>query len=164
MRGNLVRMLDELGLNELLGVSSSADLFGSASHLLHTTSAVRYPTFRGSRNYTGSQPPIMRSSFLMKFAREVLAPELSRLQAAVFVPLGKSVASVLAILETEHLIPDGQTLYGFPHPSGANGHRRRQFEEAKSTLRRSLKAVLSATSPSRAAQQSVAADGAVRLR
>ncbi|MGH7717261.1 MAG: uracil-DNA glycosylase family protein [Gemmatimonadaceae bacterium] len=145
MRGNLVRMLDDLGVHEFLGVSSTADLFGSASHLLHTTSAVRYPTFLGSRNYTGNRPPITRSAFLMRYAREVLAPELSLLQAALFVPLGKSVAAVLELLETERRIPAGRALYGFPHPSGANGHRMRQFKEAKPRLRQCLKAVLIAS-------------------
>lgn len=162
MRGNLVRMLDGLGVRELLGVSSAADLFGSASHLLHTTSAVRYPTFLGVRNYTGSRPPLMQSAFLMRYAREVLAPELSLLQVAVFVPLGKSVAAVLELLETEGRIPDGRTLYGFPHPSGANGHRMRQFEEAKPALRQCLKEVLSGTVPSGAVQQQHAAGGASR--
>jgi hypothetical protein len=45
MRANLVRMLDNIGVPELLKVGSATDLFGSSSHLLHTTSAVRYPTF-----------------------------------------------------------------------------------------------------------------------
>src|SRR5690606_8893118 len=45
MRANFVQMLDELGVDVLLGIRSAADLFGVASHLLHTTSAVRYPTF-----------------------------------------------------------------------------------------------------------------------
>ena len=163
MRANLVQMLEELGVPELLGIRSAAELFESASHLLHTTSAVRYPTFRGAENYTGSRPSLARSAFLMRYAREILAPELSLLEAAVFVPLGKSVAAVLELLENEHRIPLGRTMYGFPHPSGANGHRARQFEEAKSTLRRCLKAALNG-GPVPHAQQQRAADGAARRR
>ncbi len=142
MRTNLIRMLEELEMHEILGLSSPGDLFGTASHLLHTTSAVRFPTFLDGRNYTGSRPPILRSPFLMRYVREILAPELSSLQSAVFIPLGKSVGGVLAVLEEEGLIPDGRTLYGFPHPSGANGHRERQFAEAKSQLAKRLRAVL----------------------
>lgn len=153
MRGNLVQMLDDLGVCDLLGVSSAADLFGSASHLLHTTSAVRYPTFLDGQNYTGSRPPLIQSAFLMRYAREVLAPELSLLKVAVFIPLGKSVAAVLELLENERRIPGGRTLYGFPHPSGANGHRKRQFEDAKPILRQCLKEVLSETVPSGVVQQ-----------
>jgi hypothetical protein len=159
MRGNLVHMLDQLGVCELLGIASAADLFGSASHLLHTTSAVRYPTFLGDQNYTGSRPPLVRSAFLMRYAREVLAPELSQLQVAAFLPLGRSVAAVLEILETERRIPEGRTLYGFPHPSGANGHRARQFEEEKLALGKCLKEVLSGYFPTSAAKQLHAVKG-----
>jgi len=164
MRGNLVRMLDELGIRERLGVASAADLFGSASHLLHTTSAVRYPTFLGAQNYTGSRPPLVRSAFLMRYAREVLAPELSQLQVAAFLPLGRSVAAVLEILETERRIPEDRTLYGFPHPSGANGHRARQFEAEKRTLRKCLKEVLSGRFPTSAAKQLHAVNGSDTAR
>src|SRR4029079_19353520 len=55
MRTNLIKMVVALGLHEMLGTSSPADLFGSAFRLLHTTSAVRYPTFCRGKNYTGSQ-------------------------------------------------------------------------------------------------------------
>jgi hypothetical protein len=142
MRRNLVRMLDELSIGEILGTSSASDLFGSESHLLHTTSAIRYPTFHRGRNYTGSRPSLVQCAFLMHYAREVLAPELSLLQSSIFVPLGKSVAKALQVLESEGRIPNGRTLYGFPHPSGANGHRVRQFNEAKPTLLQFMKEAL----------------------
>ncbi|ASC69405.1 hypothetical protein XM38_033600 [Halomicronema hongdechloris C2206] len=164
MRGNLVRMLDELGVPELLEVASTADLFGSSSHLLHTTSAVRYPTFLHGQNYTGSQPRLVRSAFLMRYVRDVLAPELSRLHAAVFVPLGKSVAEALELLETEQRIPAGRTLHGFPHPSGANGHRARQFEKGKPAMRRRFEEILCGGASAGAVQQQHAADGAARRR
>jgi hypothetical protein len=163
MRANLVRMLDDLGVPQLLGIRSAAELFGSASHLLHTTSAVRYPTFRGTRNYTGSRPPLAHCAFLMQYVREILASELSLLKSAVFVPLGKSVATVLELLENERCIPYGRTLYGFPHPSGANGHRTRQFEEARPLLRRRLRVVLNEV-PGPHVQQQHAAGGAPRRR
>lgn len=153
MRANLVQMLDELGVRELLGIQSAAQLFGSTSHLLHTTSAVRYPTFRDTLNYTGSRPPLVRSAFLMRYAREILAPELSLLETAVFVPLGKSVAAVLELLESERRIPCRRTLYGVPHPSGANGHRARQFAEAKPMLRRCFRAALAGDSVPHVQQQ-----------
>ena len=142
MRTNLIRMLDDLEVPELLDVASAADLFGSSSHLLHTTSAVQYPTFFHGQNYTGSRPPLVRSAFLMRYVRDVLAPELSRLHAAVFVPLGKSVSAALELLETEQCIPAGRILHGFPHPSGANGHRGRQFERTKTAMRRRLEEIL----------------------
>ncbi len=163
MRANLVRMLDDLGVPQLLGICSATELFGSASHLLHTTSAVCYPTFRGALNYTGSRPPLARCAFLMRYVREILASELSLLESAVFVPLGKCVATVMELLENERRILYGRTLYGFPHPSGANGHRTRQFEEAKPTLRRRLRAALN-EAPGPHVQQQHTADGAARRR
>jgi hypothetical protein len=74
----------------------------------------------------------------MQYVRELLAPELSMLEDAVFVPLGKSVLTVLEILEAEGRIPKDRAPYGFPHPSGANGHRARQFEEARFAMRTRL--------------------------
>jgi len=142
MRVNLVRMLDELELPPLLGINSTADLFDSASHLLHTTSAVRHPVFRHGENYTGSRPRLVQAPVLLRYAREDLAPELSSLRGAVYVPLGKSVAELLRLLETEGVIPSGRTLFGLPHPSAANGHRARQFTEARERLREELAGIL----------------------
>ena len=36
----------------------------------------------------------------------------------------------------DNLIKEEQCLLGFPHPSGANGHRKKQFEENKMKLLR----------------------------
>ena len=46
MRTNLISMLDGIGLHETLGMRSSEQLFGSHAHLLHATSALRYPVFK----------------------------------------------------------------------------------------------------------------------
>ncbi len=62
MRKDLGRWLDELGVAERLGVPSSSVLFDDPyRHLLHTTSAIRYPTFVQKRNgtavnYAGRSP------------------------------------------------------------------------------------------------------------
>ena len=141
MRQNLINMLDGIGLPELIGTSSES-LFGEASHLLHTTSAVSFPVFVHGQNYTGSRPRLVHSAFLMKYVREQLAPELTSLERACFLPLGKAVDDALRVLEDEGLIPAGRTLYGFPHPSGANGHRKRQFDSARDRLREGLRTAL----------------------
>ena len=141
MRKNLIQMLDGIGLPSFLGVSSES-LFGEANHLLHTTSAVSFPAFVHGKNYTGSRPRLVQSAFLMKYVREQLAPELSNLERACFLPLGKAIEDALRVLEDEGLIRAGRTLYGFPHPSGANGHRKRQFGGARERLREGLRAAL----------------------
>ena len=142
MRSILVSMLDDLEVPKLLRLSSSHELFETAGEQLHTTSAIRYPVFVDERNYTGNAPVIMTSPLLMDYARRVLAPELSQLSEAIFVPLGRAVESLLTILESEQRIPSGRILQGFPHPSGANGHRVRQFTANRESLRKRLAAIL----------------------
>ena len=141
MRQNLVGMLDDLKLPGLLGCPAEA-LFTTSSDLLHTTSAVRFPAFVEGQNYTGSRPRLVHSRFLMKYVRERLAPELSSLRRAAFLPLGKAVEEALRLLEDEGRIPAGRTLYGFPHPSGANGHRIRQYENSRAALSDALRHAL----------------------
>jgi len=139
MRSNLVRMLDALGLPALLQIGSSGDLFGHASSLLHTSSAIRYPTFVQSANYTGSNPPAAKSPFLLRVARELLVPELEAVPEAAIVPLGRAVEDVLEALAAEGCFRGKRWLTGFPHPSGANGHRARIFEENRESLARQLR-------------------------
>jgi hypothetical protein len=143
MRGNLVRMLDDIGLADLLDIDSSADLFAEKRALLHTASAIRYPVFKGATNYTGQSPRIIKSPLLMRIARTVLAQELTSVPDAVIVPLGKSVEEVLEVLTSEKLIDSRRWLAGFPHPSGANGHRLRIFRENRESLSVQLRAALS---------------------
>ena len=54
MRTNLVKMLDHIGANHYLRLSSSAELFGTRKDLVHYTSALRYPVFKNGENYSGS--------------------------------------------------------------------------------------------------------------
>lgn len=56
MRTNLTMMLNDLHLHESLGVQSCEALFDTAADLIHTTSALRYPVFKNSKNYSGSAP------------------------------------------------------------------------------------------------------------
>ena len=141
MRGNLLRMLDEIDLPKALGIETASELFAGARHLLHTASAIRYPVFVGTRNYTGNPLP-EKSPLLMRFARETLAPELESVSAALIVPLGKSVEGVLRVLTTEGCLRPDRWLSGFPHPSGANGHRVRIFMENRSSLRQQVQSML----------------------
>lgn len=60
MRLNLLSMLTDIGLHHGLGLPSPASLFGDCAHLLHTTSAIRYPVFVGEANYTGHAPQLLR--------------------------------------------------------------------------------------------------------
>lgn len=135
MRTNMTAMLDACGLQVALEIPSSASLFVERRDLLHTTSVLRHPVFHSDKNYTGHQPPIDRSPLLSRYAYTDFPSELARIsEQAIVVPLGKTVSGVLQALAQRDLLPNHTYLHGFPHPSGANGHRQKQFELARSRM------------------------------
>lgn len=134
MRKNLIEMLDDLNLNEKLHLNSCLELFGNKDELLHTTSMIPYPVFVNNKNYTGSSPKILDSEILKYYLRNYFYKEVEKLPNALIIPLGKAVEEVLELMISDNLIKREQCLLGFPHPSGANGHRKKQFEENKENL------------------------------
>ena len=127
MRSNMVRMLDELGMPVVLGIPSTASLFAEADELVHTTSALRYPVFIAGQNYGGAHPEVQRSTLLSGYVRSTLGPELAAVPQALIIPLGKAAGGCVQMLITAEELDAARCLLGFPHPSGANGHCRRQF-------------------------------------
>lgn len=134
MRKNLVDMLDELNLNKKLSIDSCIDLFENKDYLLHTTSMIPYPVFINDKNYTGSNPKILDNEVLNSYLRKYFYKEVEKLPNALIIPLGKAVEEILELMISAKLIKKEQCLLGFPHPSGANGHRKIQFEENKENL------------------------------
>jgi len=134
MRKNLVDMLDELGLNYKLHLESCYELFEDKDYLLHTTSVIPYPVFINNKNYTGSNPKIMDNEVLYYYVKKYFYKEIQCLSNALIIPLGKAVEEILEQMIKEKLIKEEQCLLGFPHPSGANGHRKSQFNENKDNL------------------------------
>jgi len=133
MRKNLVSMLDEIGLNRRLRIASCLDLFGARSELAHLTSAVSAPIFRNGKNYRGYGPPLLQVRRLKEWIIENLAVELRAVPEAVIVPLGRVADEVIQFLYKQKppLISLDRCLTGFPHPSGANGHRKRDFDQGR---------------------------------
>lgn len=131
MRMNLVSMLDELGVPFYLGVSSSKFLFGEHHHLIHTTSAIRYPVFVNGENYTGHNPKMLNHPKLREFVDTILTEELEQVPNALIVPQGKAVSEVLRYLIKEGRLEAERCLLCFPHASGANGHRKKQFSASR---------------------------------
>ncbi len=131
MRRNLIRMLDDIGVNRMLEVDTTEALFASPHADLHTTSALRYPVFKSGENYTGYAPDPLRNAYLRSMTETLLVEELSAVAPALVIPLGKPacVRHAMGSRITGVLLLDG-----FPHPSGANGHRVRQFAEAQHRL------------------------------
>jgi hypothetical protein len=134
LRTNLVSMFDQIGTASHLGIASTDHLFHSEQSLLHPTSAIRYPVFKSGRNYSGSSPSILRHPLLVAYVEDVLGPELQAVSGALVVPLGKAAESGLHQLEAAGVIDGARILFGFPHPSGANAHRVRQFDGNRSDL------------------------------
>lgn len=134
MRRNLVLMLDDIGLHTQLGVSSVAALFAEHDNLLHSTSILRYPVFMKGKNYSGFSPEPTQHPMLSSMIEQLLVPELCSVHGALVVPLGAAVERVLQHLTERGLLSDDRWLRGFPHPSGANGHRKHQFSNNRQRL------------------------------
>jgi hypothetical protein len=135
MRRHLITMLDGLDVHRALGISSTAWLFDVEWPLLHTTSAIRYPTFVNGENYTGHSPSLLRTPVLRRFVVDVLAPELAMVPSALIVPLGSAASQVVKFVIEAGTLASERCLIGFPHPSGGNGYRVRQYREHRDAMR-----------------------------
>jgi hypothetical protein len=141
-RWNLVEMLDGIGLQDRLGISSCASLFRESGHLAHFTSAIGAPVFRGGENYTGVAPYLLSVPSLKDFVLEYLAEELRALPDAVIIPLGDVSGEALQFLHGRKLITLDRCLAGFPHPSGANVLRRARYEQGRTRWTDQLEALM----------------------
>lgn len=140
MRKNLIQMLDELQLHNYLGISSTSKLFSTASHLVRTTSVIAYPVFYKGKNYSGSTPNLLKTELLQKYVIENFAKEFEKGKDALIIPLGVNVTKALTFLTEHDYINQDAVLHGFPHPSGGNGHRFKQFAENKETMKQQIQA------------------------
>lgn len=122
MRRNLVDLLDGLGLQGWLGIDSCAQLFGRHAHLVHYTSALRYPVFVNGKDYNGT-PAVLKQPTLRRQIEASLIEEIRTLPQNLFLPLGPRVEEVFQQLVAQGLIAGDQVLAGMPHPSGANAER-----------------------------------------
>ena len=134
MRDNLVAMLDELGVHDYLGLSSTSELFEASARVLHATSVLRYPVFKAGKNYSGQNPKPAAHPFLRAMLERLCAPELALVPDALIVPLGRAAEEGLEHLTALGALPGQRWLRGFPHPSAANAHRKAEFARAKSEL------------------------------
>lgn len=135
MRRNLIKMLNELGLAEALSLQSSADLFAERAELLQSLSVVRDAVIVDGENYTGHKPKLLRHPSLRRYVDGRLASELEAMPDALIVPCGKAVDEALAHLVASSRLDARRCLIGFPHPSGANGHRVKTFEENRDAMK-----------------------------
>ena len=142
MRRNLCSMLDAIGIPAALELRESKDLFDEARVHAAATSALVYPVFVGPelRNFSGGGIDLARVRLFRRMIDELLAPRLTHAPDALVVPLGVVAASGVAHLRDQGALSGARILAGMPHPSGSNGHRKRQFEENADALRRRIAA------------------------
>jgi len=134
-RRNLVQMLDDIGVPDALGITSSASLFSEHQHLADSNSMCNFTVQVNGKNYRGSSPRPPMVPFLCAYVTQVLAATLDMMPDALVVPLGEAVSSTLTtLLVKEGRLDPGRCLLGFPHPSGANGHRPEAFRQARDEL------------------------------
>ncbi len=144
MRHNLITMLDLCGLPQALSIQSATQLFRDLRHMLHTTSVIKYPVFVQQKNYTGYRPAITLSPILCTYAFRHFPAELNKVTApALLIPLGKAAEAVCETLLSQHSLRNVHCLRGFPHPSGANGHRLKQFITNKELLKSQIRSFAS---------------------
>lgn len=122
MRSNLVALLDGIGVHRLLGLASTASLWGADAGLVHFTSALRNPVFVDGANYSGA-PSMLTTPLLREQLQAGLAAELAALPGALVVPLGPKVAEAVETLARQGVLDPARVLAGLPHPSGANAER-----------------------------------------
>jgi hypothetical protein len=134
LRSNIIQMLNDLGLNNVLDLESCEELFNDKDYMLHTTSLIPYAVFINGKNYTGHSPKIMKNKLLTSFLEEYFIPQADVLGNALIVPLGKGVEEVISEYTRAGLFKENNVLFGFPHPSGANGHRFSQFNSNKEKM------------------------------
>jgi uracil DNA glycosylase superfamily protein len=138
MRTNLISMLDDIGLNSHFSIESTSELFNKYNHLVHTSSVLRYPIFINEENYTGYNPRMLKTDILLDQINTMLVDELNHLENAIIIPLGKSVSEILKYLSNNNKINNELILFDFPHPSGANAHRKSQFERNKDLFKQKI--------------------------
>jgi len=139
MRTNLCRMLDDLGVASCFAVASTTSFFTSDASICNSTSAIRYPVFIRGKNFTGHSPDMLQTEVLRSALETVLSTELAPFANALIVPCGDSVTRAIGHLKVKGLLRHQFVLEGFPHASGANGHRKRQFAERLDSMKATVK-------------------------
>ncbi len=122
MRTRLIKMLHHFDFASLLGLQREEELWGSAAHLLHSTSVVPHAAFKNDEMFKGTFDEILLSSALRESFENHFVPDLALLQPeTVFVALGDTPLAALDHCVGRGLISRNQVLGAFAHPSGSGG-------------------------------------------
>lgn len=122
MRTRLLKMLRHFGFASLLGVRDEADLWGSAAHLLHSTSVVPHAAFVDGKMFNGTFEQIRSAPALLESFERDFVPELAMLPAdTVFLALGSTPLAALDHCTDRGLVARERILGALAHPSGSGG-------------------------------------------
>jgi hypothetical protein len=143
MRNNIITMFNDLNLNKFLNIENCNLLFDKKYFgLTHMTSIIRYPVFKNGKDYTGHSPEILKSNMLKEYVQKIFLNELKSIKYSIIIPLGSAVSKVLKWISEEYYNIDDKCLYNFPHPSGANGHRIKIFNQRKGEYIKKINKIL----------------------
>jgi hypothetical protein len=100
-------------------------------HTWTEDSVVSAPIFKDWENYRGYGPALLQVPKLEEWVAGNLAVELASMPQAIIVPLGRVADEAIQFLKQKVAGLDRRCLAGFPHPSGANGHRLQDFKRGR---------------------------------
>ncbi len=125
MRPNLIKMLDYVGVNSLLGIDSCSSLWEENFDRVEMTSLLKDATFelkKGKKEMFKDTKKIEKSEKLTNlFVRRFVADCSKYKNAKLFVALGPGVYDVLEQLKKKSCIK--VPIIALAHPSGANSGR-----------------------------------------
>lgn len=140
MRKQIFEWFKELEIARNLGLQDEDSLFieDMFKDSLYISSLLREPVYiekNGTKkNYSGRSPLPWKDDSLKKLMDETLKILGTIKKPVLIVPMGQIVSDAIkdfSDLDEKHFI-----LHGFPHPSGANANRKKEFSNNKSELKR----------------------------
>lgn len=127
IRKNLTQLLDHIGLQNQLGIQTTAELFSNHQDMVQMCSVLQQCILVNGKNYAGSTPAMLKNELLKQHIDDYFIPMIQQLPNAIYIPLGKGVDEVLNYVSSLGYFNDQQILAGLPHPSGANAERIKYF-------------------------------------
>ncbi|MFC4947042.1 hypothetical protein [Pseudonocardia sp. GCM10023141] len=125
LRSNLLEQIADWQIHEWLGFESPEDVLsgGPEQGVVHLTSALRYPTFKSGKGYSGASPKILGDSVLRSHFVDHLCSETPQWGDALIFPLGKEPAAVASALAARGAIRHENIHTGLINPSQNNSYR-----------------------------------------
>lgn len=124
MRSNLIKMLDLIGVNRVLGIQSCKTIWDNDFHLVEMTSLLKRGTYEiidGEKKMFNKARNIACNSQLEKEFNKGFVKDCAKYQKAkLFVACGPDTYTILLDLFRQGIIK--KPIVGIAHPSGQNGN------------------------------------------